>query len=129
MKNLLALLLALVVAGFAFGQAPADTFVHQTIGSPVTLDPARGYDSASGTIIDNVYERLYTYNEPAIDEFVPGLATSYEVSEDGTTYTFSLREGVQFHSGNTMTCKDVEYSWERLFVTASPEGAGNYLLG
>lgn len=129
MKKAIALLFGLCLTGATLAQAPADTFVEMTFGNPVTLDPARSYDSASGRIIDNVYERLYTYDEPNIDEFVPALATSFEVSEDGTTYTFNLREGVQFHSGNTMSCKDVEWSWERLFVTASPEGAGNYLLG
>ena len=46
------------------------------------------------------------------------LATAYEASEDGTTYTFTLRDGVQFHSGNTMTCRDAEYSFERGLVTA-----------
>ncbi|MEX2534804.1 MAG: ABC transporter substrate-binding protein [Trueperaceae bacterium] len=129
MKKAITLLFALCLSGAVLAQAPADTFVEQTIGAPVSLDPARAYDSASGRILDNVYERLYTYDEPNIDEFVPALATDYSVSEDGLTYTFTLREGVQFHSGNTLSCKDVEWSWERNFVTASPEGAGNYLLG
>ena len=129
MKKAITTLFALCLTGLVLAQAPADTFVEHTIGDPVSLDPARAYDSASGRILDNVYERLYTYDEPNIDEFVPALATSYSVSDDGLTYTFQLREGVQFHSGNTMSCKDVEWSWERNFVTASPEGAGNYLLG
>ncbi|ADI16010.1 ABC transporter substrate-binding protein [Truepera radiovictrix] len=123
------LALALAAAPAALAQAPADTYVVNQFGAPVTLDPARNYDSASSEIIENLYETLYTYDGEAIDAFVPQLATGYEVSEDGTVYTFTLREGVPFHSGNTLTCRDVEYSFERGFVTAHPEGAFSYLLG
>jgi peptide/nickel transport system substrate-binding protein len=93
------------------------------------LDPVRAYDSASGGILENVYETLYTFNDPAIDEFVPALATSYSVSDDGTTWTFQLREGVQFHSGNAMSCKDVEYSLQYGMVVSHPEGAVSFLMG
>ena len=129
MRKIILTTLALLL-GLAMAQAPSDTLVISTLpGGPVTLDPVRAYDSASGTIIQNVYETLYYYDEPAIDEFAPLLATDYTVSEDGTTYTFQLRDGVQFHSGNTMTCKDVEYSYEYGLVVAHPEGANVYLLG
>ena len=132
MKRVLSLLLTLgVVAGFgglAFAQE--DTFVLQTLpGGPVSLDPVRAYDSASGLVLQNIYETLYTYDGEAIDEFAPSLATDYTVSDDGMTYTFTLREGVPFHSGNTMSCKDVEYSYQYGFVNANPEGANVYLMG
>ncbi|MDQ3396303.1 MAG: ABC transporter substrate-binding protein, partial [Deinococcota bacterium] len=130
MKKILSLLAVFGLTGsLALAQAGANTYVYQTFGQPVSLDPARAYDTGSGTILENVYETLYTYDNPRIDEFVPALATDYEVSEDGTSYTFTLREGVQFHSGNTMTCRDVEYSFERALVTADPDGAANYLMG
>lgn len=129
MKKIL-LLLATFAFAAALAQAPADTYVFQTIGGgPVSLDPARAYDTASGTIIENVYETLYGYEGVSIDEFKPLLATDYTVSEDGTTWTFTLRDGVQFHSGNTMSCKDVEWSFEYGMVVAHPEGAVNYLMG
>lgn len=119
-----------LVTGLAFAQAPADTFVLDTLpGGPVTVIPARGYDSASGTILEQVYETLYTYDGAAIDEFVPALATNYTTSQDGKTYTFTLRDGVQFHSGNTLSCKDVEYSFQFGMVLAHPEGAVSYLTG
>jgi peptide/nickel transport system substrate-binding protein len=129
MKNLLALLIALGLTGAALAQAPADTYVIQTFGEVVSLDPARAYDTASSEILENVYDTLYTYDGEAIDEFVPALATDFQVSEDGTTYTFQLRDGVQFHSGNTLTCRDAEYSYEYGLVTASSEGALMYLMG
>ncbi len=129
MKKFLLLLVAVSLMGLALAQAPADTYVWQAFGEVVSLDPARAYDTASGEILENVYETLFTYDGANIDKFVPALATSYEVSEDGKTYTFTLREGVQFHSGNTFSCRDVEYSFERGMVTAHPEGAVSYLIG
>jgi peptide/nickel transport system substrate-binding protein len=125
-------LLSLAVAATlpaALAQAPADTYVVNEFGEAVTLDPARAYDTGSGHPLENLYETLYTYDGENIDDFVPMLATDYEVSEDGLTYTFTLREGVQFHSGNTMTCRDAEYSFERGLVSANPEGAVSYLIG
>ena len=129
MKKLFVLFFTLAFTA-VFAQTGADTFVSQGLpGGPVSLDPVRAYDSASGQLLQNIYETLYTYDGEAIDEFVPSLATDYEVSEDGMTYTFTLREGVTFHSGNPMTCKDVEYSYQYGFVNANPEGANVYLMG
>ncbi|MFO8149854.1 MAG: ABC transporter substrate-binding protein [Trueperaceae bacterium] len=120
---------ALLVGAIAFAQAPADTYVTSQSGPPVSMDPHRAYDTASGAIIENLYETLYTFDDPAIDQLKPGLATSYEILDDGLTYRFQLRPDVQFHSGNTMTCADVDWSLTRGMVTASPEGATSYLLG
>ena len=130
MKKLLLLVATLMLGAAALAQSGEDTYVWQTIaGGPVSLDPVRAYDSASGTILENVYETLYTYDGAAIDEFVPSLATEYTANEDGSQYTFTLREGVPFHSGNTMTCKDVEYSFQYGLVAAPSEGATVYLMG
>ena len=125
----LSLLAALVVGSVAFAQAPANTYVYATFGAPASLDPVRAYDTSSGAILENIYETLYTFDDPAIDTLKPGLATDYQVLNDGTTYRFTLREGVQFHSGNTMTCADVDWSITYGLVTAAPEGATSYLLG
>lgn len=120
---------AALAATVAFAQSPADTYVYQTFGEPVSMDPARAYDTGSGAILENIYETLYLYAGEAIDEFEPALATDYTVSEDGLNWTFTLREGVQFHSGNTMSCKDVEYSFQYGALTAHPQGATAYLMG
>jgi len=119
----------MLVASTAIAQSGPDTYVYQTFGEPVSMDPARAYDTGSGGIIENVYETLFLYAGEAIDEFEPALATDYTVSEDGLTWTFNLREGVQFHSGNTMSCKDVEYSFQYGALTAHPQGATAYLGG
>ena len=128
-RFLVTLVTALLAGAIAFAQAPADTYVYSTFGAPASLDPARAYDTSSGTILENVYETLYTFDDPAIDQLKPGLATGYETLDNGLTYRFDLREGVQFHSGNTMTCADVDWSITYGLVTAAPEGATSYLLG
>src|SRR5690606_25608428 len=120
---------ALLALSVAFAQAPSDTYVYQTFGEPVSMDPARAYDTGSGGIIENIYETLFLYSGEAIDEFEPALATDYTSSDDGLTWTFNLREGVQFHSGNTMSCKDVEYSFQYGALTAHPQGSTAYLMG
>lgn len=118
----------LALGTWASAQTPADTYVVQSDRLPVTLDPARAYDTGSTAILENVYETLLTFEREDIDELVAGLATAYDVSRDGTTYTFALRQGVEFHSGNPLACRDAEYSFERGLVTAHPESAFANLL-
>lgn len=93
-----------------------DTFIVATIGGPETLDPAAAYDSASGEVLQMVYETLIYYKGESTDEYVEVLADEWEVSADGKTYRFHIRDGVFFHSGNEMTPEDVEYSFERSLV-------------
>src|SRR5690349_13498793 len=89
------------------------TYIEVTIGEPETLDPVLAYETAGGEIIQNVYETLVFYDGEATDKFVPQLAESWETSEDGTVYTFKIREGVKFHDGADMTPSDVAYSFQR----------------
>ncbi len=90
------------------------TWVEATIGEPETLDPALAYETAGGEIIQNVYETLIFYDGIHTDKFVPMLAEEMPtVSEDGTVYTFKIREGVKFHDGADMTPSDVAYSFQR----------------
>ena len=89
-----------------------------------TLDPAIGYDWQNWSMIKSLYDGLMDY-EPGTTELRPGLAESYEISDDGMVFTFKLRDGVQFHNGRVMTADDVKYSLDRVTnpKTQSP-GAG-----
>lgn len=89
-----------------------------------TLDPAIGYDWQNWSMIKSLYDGLMDY-APGTTDLRPGLAESYEISEDGQTFTFTLREGVKFHNGREMTAEDVKYSLDRVTnpKTQSP-GAG-----
>ncbi len=89
------------------------TMVVATTGDADTFDPALSYDTASGEIIQNVYETLVFYDGEATDKFVPQLAESWTVSEDGTVWTFTIRQGVKFHEGGDLTASDVAYSFQR----------------
>jgi ABC-type dipeptide/oligopeptide/nickel transport system permease component len=89
-----------------------------------TLDPAIGYDWQNWSMIKSLFDGLMDY-VPGTTELRPGLAQSYEISDDGLTYTFKLRPGVTFHNGREMTAEDVKYSLDRVTdpETLSP-GAG-----
>jgi peptide/nickel transport system substrate-binding protein len=67
---------------------------------------------------DDVHD--YVIEQDVDGNLVPGLATEWESSEDGLTWKFTIREGVKFHNGDTMTAEDVAWSWNRvLFDPAS----------
>jgi ABC-type transport system substrate-binding protein len=89
-----------------------------------TLDPAIGYDWQNWSIIKSLFDGLMDY-KPGTTELVPDLAESYEITNDGKTFTFKLRSGVKFHNGREVTADDVKYSIERVLdpATQSP-GAG-----
>ncbi|MDR6756533.1 peptide/nickel transport system substrate-binding protein/oligopeptide transport system substrate-binding protein [Mycoplana sp. BE70] len=86
-----------------------------------TLDPAIGYDWQNWSMIKSLFDGLMDY-EPGTTNLVPDLAESYDISEDGQTFTFKLRQGVKFHNGREMTAEDVKYSIDRVVnpVTQSP---------
>ena len=122
MKKLFTLMAFLGIACLpALAQSDSDTYVFQTFGGIDTLDPEGAYDTASGTALENIYETLYAYDGESITEFVPSLATDFEISEDELTYTYNLRDDVLFHSGNAFSCKDVEYSVQRVLVMNDPD--------
>ncbi|WP_292899083.1 MULTISPECIES: ABC transporter substrate-binding protein [unclassified Nitratireductor] len=89
-----------------------------------TLDPAIGYDWQNWSMIKSLFDGLMDY-VPGTTELRPEIAESYEISDDGTVFTFKLRDGVKFHNGRDLTAEDVKYSIERTVnpKTQSP-GAG-----
>ncbi|CAM5541225.1 peptide/nickel transport system substrate-binding protein/oligopeptide transport system substrate-binding protein [Aquamicrobium terrae] len=78
-----------------------------------TLDPAIGYDWQNWSMIKSLFDGLMDY-EAGTTKLRPDLAESYEISEDGQTFTFKLRQGVKFHNGREMTAEDVKYSIDRV---------------
>lgn len=104
--------------------------IRHTNSWPLYLDPAVGSDYASSIALCNLYDSLVF---PTPDGSVkPWLAKSWEISEDGLTYTFELVPGVKFHNGDEVTADDVVFSLERVMTigegygylfTANVEGA------
>ncbi len=73
--------------------------------------------SFQGVGIDaQIYDRLLDFKAGQFDKPELSLAESYEVSPDGKTWTFHLRKGVKFHSGNPLTADDVVYSFQRVVI-------------
>jgi peptide/nickel transport system substrate-binding protein len=70
-------------------------------------------------ILMNMYDGLVRYADGSL-EVEPALATSWEISEDGTEYTFSLREGVTFHDGTPFNAEAVEFNFERMLDEDHP---------
>ncbi|QLD86753.1 twin-arginine translocation signal domain-containing protein [Natronomonas halophila] len=95
-------------------------------GTMSTIDPIRSDDTASGRVIQQMYENLVNYinGNPEIEN---QLAESIEVSDDGLTYTFNLKQGVTYHEGGELTAADVKYSIRRLAESSNSVRA-NFVL-
>ena len=127
MKKKLLLAFGLLGAGLAYAAIPNNTLVFMQGADIPTLDPGEAYDTASYEPIENMYDTLVQYKGKSVSELQPSLATEWKTSGDGKTYTFTLRKGVKFHSGNTFSCADVEYTLERNIVTNNSD-SGNWYL-
>lgn len=94
--------------------------IGANIDDIITFDPGIHYEVTSQQVMGAIYESLVGQYPPDLNTFVPVLAQEVPtvanggVSADGTVYTFKLREGVKFHSGNPMTAADVVFSFKRL---------------
>jgi len=80
-------------------------------GEPAILDPALVQDSTSAAYVVEIFSGLVTLDEHL--KVVPDIAERWEISQDGTVYTFHLREGVQFQDGKPVTARDFQFSLER----------------
>jgi len=112
------------------GQNNPCEVVLMSIGDASTIDPHDAYDSASGDVIEQVYDTLYRYAGDGTGNAIiePRLATGYSMSEDGKTYTFTLRDDVYFSNGDLMEASDVVYSWCRVLGYGSPDSHVGWIL-
>lgn len=118
---LLALLFVFLLSGLAVVAQDEKVLVIGHSESTDSYDPARGYTQTSGIVERVVYETLVTFPDADASSIEPMLASSWEVSADGLSYTFTLREGAVFSSGNPVTADDVVFSFNRLKnVKSSP---------
>ena len=109
-------------AGSAEATEAGETgFTVQLGPNPETLDPALNASIDGGNTLLTIEEPLLIIDEN--NEVQPGQAESYTVSEDGLTWTFTLRDGLKWSDGSDLTAADFEYSFKRL---ASPDTAAPY---
>ena len=108
-------------AGSTAGGTNTAGFTVQYGSNPETLDPAlNSAIDASNTII-TIFEPLLLINEN--NEVIGGQAESWEASEDGLTWTFTMRDGLKWSDGTDLNAKDFEYSFKRM---ANPDTAAPY---
>jgi len=105
-------LATLALAGIAAPAALASDLLQVRLNADIrSTEPGVNRDANTDMVHFHLFEGLVAYAEDTA--VVPMLASAIEVSEDGTSYTFTLREGVSFHNGAPLTAEDVVLSWER----------------
>ncbi len=99
----------------AMAETPSDMLViANRIDDITTLDPAQSFEFAGADVIRNVYGKLVNFDPTDLDAgYQPDIAESWEVSEDGKTITFTIRDGMTFHSGNPVRAEDAAWSLQR----------------
>ena len=111
--------LALGAAAPSVAQTPPNVLIVGQIAEPKALDPAAVTAVNDFRILMNVYDGLVRYRDGTL-EVEPALAESWEISEDGTEYTFNLREGVTFHDGSPFNAEAVKFNFDRMLNEDHP---------
>lgn len=95
---------------------------------PPSIDPGLGNENISGAVIRNAFERLTWLDTDGVPQ--PAAAESWDISEDGMTYTFHIRKDTQWTNGEPVTAHDFEYSWKRVLNpdTLSQSAALFYII-
>jgi len=113
-RNILAATILACASLPAMAETPKDTLVEAwQIDDIISLDPAEIFEFSAAEYQAQVYERLIGYDVKDVSKILPGVAESWTVSDDGLTYTFKIRSGVKFHSGNPLTAQDAAWSLQR----------------
>lgn len=93
--------------------------IANRIDDITSLDPQESFEFSGSDLLNNVYGSLVSFDPADLSAgYQPDIAESWTVSEDGTVFTFKIRPGLTFHSGNALTAKDVEFSLQRAVALA-----------
>jgi peptide/nickel transport system substrate-binding protein len=104
--------LILVSAGLAAQEEKVLVIGHAEVTD--SYDPAHGFTPTTSIILRAAYDTLVTFPDQDASDILPALATSWTVSEDGRTYTFTLGDEARFNNGDAVTAEDVVFSFKRL---------------
>ena len=98
----------------AFAATPKDTLVVAfAFDDIITMDPGESFEISAGEVLGNSYDRLLRFDVNDPSKLIADLAKTWSVSADGKTYSFELKPGVKFASGNPLTADDVVFSLQR----------------
>ena len=122
---MLALLAVPAVAG---AEAATQEIVYALANEPDGIDPGVTNNSFASPILNNVFEGLVDYSSED-GSLIPGEAESWEISDDGLTYTFTLREGLKWSDGSDHTAQDYVYAMKRILDPNTEAKYVDFLLG
>lgn len=114
------LVCAALLTGLA-GGVEAATYMRGNDGNPETLDQHKTSTVAEANILRDLYEGLVVYDRAA--HVIPGVATDWTIGEDGTVYTFTLRDDAKWSNGDPVTAGDFVFSLRRILT---PETGAKY---
>lgn len=117
MKKTLCLILMFLAAasGTAPAATPADTLVMASkLDDVITMDPAEVFEFTGSELTVNMYDRLIGYDVEDVSKIYGVVAESWGISDDGKTFSFKIRNGLNFASGNPLTADDVVFSLQRV---------------
>jgi peptide/nickel transport system substrate-binding protein len=98
-------------------ETPRDALVMAfTIDDIITLDPAEMFEFTALEYAGNTYDRLIGYDVKDVSKIYGVAAESWTISDDGKTFTFKMRSGVKFPSGNPLTAEDAAFSLQRAVI-------------
>lgn len=110
---------ALALVSPAAAQTPPNVLIVGQIAEPQSLDPQVSTAVNDFRILVNIYDGLVRYADGTL-EVEPALATDWTISDDGLTYTFNLREGVNFHDGTPFNAEAVKFNFDRMLDEDHP---------
>jgi len=120
------MLIAWNCGDFSAAEIPKDTLViGMQTASAISLDPAKAYEYTSAILVNQLYDKLVDFAPDDVTRPMPELAESWDISEDGKTWTFHLRKDAFFHSGNPVNAEAVVFSLRRAIAL---QGGPSWLL-
>lgn len=103
------------------GKASEQVLTYNLGTDPKTLDPALNNAVDGGIVLSNAFEGLCKVDEN--NKAIPGVAEKWDISEDGTVYTFHFKQGLKWSNGDPIKASDFEFAWKRVL---NPETAAEY---
>ncbi|MEM1610910.1 MAG: ABC transporter substrate-binding protein [Sulfolobales archaeon] len=100
----------------ALATQPDTLIIASDISDAVSMDPAVAYEFTSVLVVNQLYDKLIDIEPPDLSRVVPAVAESWSYSQDGTLWTFKIRQGIRFANGDPLDAKAVEYSLRRVLI-------------
>ena len=106
--------------------AKVQSFTYNAAAAPASLDPGKAEGTPEGVFIRSLFETLVTLD--ANDKLMPGVALSWEHSDDYKTWTFYLRKNAKWSNGDPVTAHDFVFAWRRILDPKTGSPSASYLL-